>query len=99
MRLENIARGVLIGLVASVLALTILGQAAAQPNGPTRNVSAKGGAMTSTSSSQDVERVLHRYLEIAASHNISRLGEVLADNYRVHRPEGTRRAWKITGSS
>jgi len=45
--------------------------------------------MTSTSSSQDVERGLNRYFEIAASHDISRLGEVLADNYRVHRPEGT----------
>lgn len=89
MRLENVARGVLIGMVASVLALTALGQAAAQQSGPARNVSTQGGAMTSTSSSQDVERVLSRYFEILASHDISRLGEVLADNYRVHRPDGT----------
>ena len=89
MRLENVARGVLIGMVASLLALTVHGQAAAQPNGPARNVSAKGETMTSTSSPKDVERVLNRYFEIAASHDVSRLGEVLADNYRVHRPEGT----------
>ena len=72
MRLENVARGVLIGVVASVLALTVLRQAAAQPNGPARNVSAKGEAMTSTSSSQDVERVLNRYFEIVANHEIGR---------------------------